>query len=123
MRNVIPIICGDNAAAIPNQQDVLFTELEPITRTGVTRLKPDLFDGTHQQDIDVSIRNPNDDASLYSHIIPTKHTNVPAVPNLFLEAKRPNANVSVAERQARYDGAYGARAMHSLQNYHNDERV
>jgi hypothetical protein len=42
-------------------------------------------------------------------------------PNSFLEIKGPNGSTAVAGRQARYDGALGARAMHALQNYSKDE--
>jgi hypothetical protein len=47
----------------------------------------------------------------------------PAVPNWFLEIKGPNGIPAVATRQARYDGAIGARAIHSLQNYGEEEPV
>ena len=42
-------------------------------------------------------------------------------PNFFLEVKGPDGNAAVATRQARYDGAIGSRAMHSLQNYGREE--
>ncbi|KAH8783453.1 hypothetical protein F5883DRAFT_360602, partial [Diaporthe sp. PMI_573] len=38
---------------------------------------------------------------------------VPVAPNFFLKAKGPNGSAAVARQQACYDGAYGARAMHS----------
>ncbi|QSS48831.1 hypothetical protein I7I53_08962 [Histoplasma capsulatum var. duboisii H88] len=40
--------------------------------------------------------------------------------NFFLEAKGPDGSLSVATRQACYDGALGARGMHSLQTYRQD---
>jgi hypothetical protein len=49
--------------------------------------------------------------------ISTKHPSVPIELNFFLEVKRPDGNAAVAWRQAYYDGVYGARAMHALQNY------
>ncbi len=42
-------------------------------------------------------------------------------PNFFLEAKGPDGSAAVATSQARYDGALGARGMHSLQNYGTEE--
>ena len=39
------------------------------------------------------------------------------MPNFFLEVKAPDGSAGVARKQALYDGAIGARAMHSLQNY------
>ena len=54
-------------------------------------------------------------------IVPTKHADVPVVPNFFLEAKAPRGGADVARSQACYNGAYGARAVHSLQNYGGEE--
>jgi hypothetical protein len=47
----------------------------------------------------------------------------PIAPNFFLQVKGPYGSIAIARRQARYDGAIGARAMHSLQNYSNDGLV
>ncbi|KAE8453668.1 hypothetical protein EG329_009179 [Mollisiaceae sp. DMI_Dod_QoI] len=47
----------------------------------------------------------------------------PVAPNFFLEAKRPSGGADVAKRQACYDGAIEARAMHQLQSYGKDEPV
>lgn len=44
-------------------------------------------------------------------------------PNFFMEVKGPDGSAAVATRQARYDGAIGSRAMHSLQNYGKEEPV
>lgn len=44
-------------------------------------------------------------------------------PNFFVEAKGPDGSAAVMLRQARYDGAVGARGMHSLQNYGQEEPV
>ncbi|KAK4184037.1 hypothetical protein QBC35DRAFT_525769 [Podospora australis] len=119
MTTVIPIICGD--ADIPSRQNVLFTELTPVTSTyeDVVRPKPDLFDGAHIGDLDGKVRDPNGD--MHPLIIPTKHASVPVAPNFFLEAKAPKGAADVLKRQACYDGAYGARAMHALQNYGEEE--
>lgn len=56
-------------------------------------------------------------------IVPTGHPTAPAVPNFFLEAKAPKGRADVAKRQACYDSALGARAMHQLQSYGQDEPV
>jgi hypothetical protein len=50
----------------------------------------------------------------------TQH-DLPVVPNFFLAAKGPDGSLDVAGRQASYDGALGARGIHSLQNYSKDE--
>lgn len=61
-------------------------------------------------------------ASTRTYIIPSKaDTSRPAVPNFFLEGKSSQVRADVARRQAMYDGAVGAGAMHKLQNYGTDE--
>ncbi|KAK5656498.1 hypothetical protein OQA88_4475 [Cercophora sp. LCS_1] len=119
MTTVVPIICGD--ADIPSKQNVLFTELAPVTSTykDVVRPKPDLFDGAHIRDLDGKVRDRKGD--IYPLTIPTKHASVPVVPNFFLEVKAPHGTADVLKRQACYNGTYGARAMHALQNYGKEE--
>jgi len=85
--------------------------------------KPDFFDGANLRDIDKKVRDKKDTNSLYSLIIPTKHSTFPVACNFFLEAKAPSGGAHVLRRQACYDGAFGARTMHSLQNYSFDEPV
>ncbi|KAK9442926.1 hypothetical protein VB005_03989 [Metarhizium brunneum] len=116
--SVLPILC-DNSS-IHNKQNVLFTELEPMTNSGAIQPKPDFFDGARLGDLDQNIRN---DEGILSAAIPTKHPNVPVVPNFFLEVQGPDGNASVAQRQACYDGAYGTRAIHALQNYKEAEPI
>ncbi|PNY27399.1 Uncharacterized protein TCAP_02660 [Tolypocladium capitatum] len=112
MSTVFPIICGDRDNS--NRQNVLFTGLEPITDNTAVKPKPDFFDGARLQDLSQGLRK---DQYLRSTVIPTKHSNIPIAPNVFTEAKAPSGGADVAGRQACYDGAYGARAMHALQNY------
>jgi hypothetical protein len=121
MTSVIPVICGN--ADIPNQQDVLFTELTPMTTKDVAKPKPDLFDGANLQDVDEMGGDRQDERSLYPVIIPTKYPTVPVAPSFFIRAKRPDGSAAMVQRQACYDGAYGPRAMHSLQNYGEDEPI
>ncbi|CAJ2508694.1 Uu.00g137200.m01.CDS01 [Anthostomella pinea] len=118
MDEIVPILCGN--AVIPSKKNVVFTELEPITDGTASRPQPDFFDGSHLRDIDNTVRK---DESLYPLIIPTKHPTVPVAPNFFLEAKRQDGSAAVMKRQACYDGAYGARAMHGLQNYGSSKPV
>ena len=52
------------------------------------------------------------------HIIPSKaDTSRLAAPIFFVEGKSAQTRADVAKRQALIDGAMGARAIHSLQNY------
>ncbi|OAQ60166.1 hypothetical protein VFPPC_10596 [Pochonia chlamydosporia 170] len=116
--NVIPVICGN--CDIPSKQNALFTELEPLTNSNAVRPKPDLFDGANFEDLHDEART---DPEIKKTNIPTKHATIPVSPNFFLEVKGPDGNASVAQRQACYDGAYGARAMHALQSYRTAERA
>lgn len=113
MRDVVPIIYGN--ADIPNQQNLLFTRLDPITNDTTVDAKPDFYDGARLERIDKQIRD-----DLGPFIIPTGHRTAPVAPNFFLEAKAPSGSAEVAKRQACYDGAIGARAMHSLQSYNQE---
>jgi hypothetical protein len=47
----------------------------------------------------------------------------PVALNFFMEAKGPSGGADVAKRQAMQDGAYGIRAMHSLQSYSEGKPV
>ncbi|KAI1271437.1 hypothetical protein F5Y07DRAFT_404413 [Xylaria sp. FL0933] len=116
MRNVVPIIAG--SADIPNEGHLPFTNLESLTNETTVKPVPDYFDGARMQDVLTQVRH-----DLNKTIIPTKHADVPVAPNFFLEAKAPRGGADVARRQACHDGAYGAHAMHSLQNYGKEEPV
>lgn len=116
MRDVVPIICGN--ANVPNKQNLLFTKLNPIANNTIVDAKPDFYDGARLEDIDKQVRR-----DLGPFIIPTGHRTAPVAPNFFLEAKAPKGGSDVSKRQACYNGALGARAMHKLQSYKQDEPV
>lgn len=110
MVNVIPTIVGPPKAG--NECGMVFTNLKSMTEGLTVRPVPDLFDGAQYGDVNIRIRR-----DLNEQIIPAKRASAPVLPNLFLEAKAGSGGADVARRQACYDGAYGARAMHALQNY------
>ena len=110
MSVIVTELCGN--AVIPSKKNILYAELKPITNENSTKPKPDLFDGCRLEDINQLVRD-----DIYPLIIPTKHPTEPVAPNMFMEAKGEKGSAAVMKRQACYDGAYGARAMHSLQNY------
>jgi hypothetical protein len=116
MRNVILIMCGNSD--ILSRQNLLFTGLDSMTNGTTVTARPDFYDGARLGDIDKQVRQ-----DLGSYIIPTGHMMAPVAPNFFLEVKRPSGGADVAKRQACYDGALGARAMHKLQSYGQDEPV
>jgi hypothetical protein len=115
-RNVIPIITG--SARIPNEGNLHFTNLKSLTEDLTVSAVPDFFDGALPDDVNKSLKE-----DLSQIIVPTKHADVPLVPNFFLEVKAPRGSADVVRRQACYDGAYGTRAMHSLQSHGEEEPV
>jgi hypothetical protein len=116
MRDVLPIVYGNTD--IPNKQNLLFTKLDPIANDTTVDAKPDFYDGARLEDVDEHVR-----VDLAPFIVPTGHRLAPVAPNFFLEAKGPKGGADVAKRQACYDGALGARAMHELQSYRQDGPV
>lgn len=116
MAKILPKILGD--ADIPSEGNLVFSNLDSITAGTTVDAVPDLFDGSHSKDIDKTVRQ-----DLSKTIIPTSHGMARVAPNFFLEAKAPRGGADVAKRQACLDGAIGARAMLSLQNYGEDGPV
>lgn len=68
--------------------------------------QPDKYYGARPDQIDERVRNDLDQG-----IIPSTSKQHPAGPNSFLEGKGASGRPDVAQRQAMYDGAVGARAM------------
>ncbi|KAI9779876.1 MAG: hypothetical protein M1816_003323 [Peltula sp. TS41687] len=110
MRTAYPILAGNTK--IPSEEGKLLTSWEPLTDGTLTTPKPDAYDGANPARIKWQIRE-----QLGSHIIPSTQQHGPASPNFFIAAKGPDGSAAVARRQACYDGALGARGMHSLQNF------
>lgn len=118
MIDIVPVMCGNTQ--ILSRGDLLFTELKPITFEIASKPKPDNFDGAHPDEIDKRIRT---DEHIYPLIVPTKQPHAPVAPNFFLELQGASGDIAVSKRQACYDGANGARAMHCLQNYGRKEPI
>lgn len=116
MTEVFPIICGK--ANILSARNVPLTNLESMTEGTTVDAKPDLYDGARLTDIDRRVQK-----DIGEYIIPTAHLTAPVAPNFFFEAQGPDGSTRVVKRQACYDGAIGARAMHELQVYGQDEPV
>jgi hypothetical protein len=114
MTKVIPTIAGN--ARILNEHNLQFTNCATLTGDFTVNPTPDFFDGARPDALHKSLR---DDLDLL--VVPTNnHANVPVAPNLFLEVKSQTGSPAVVRRQACLDGAYGARAMHSLQSYRDE---
>jgi hypothetical protein len=114
--HIIPSITGPRQTAHPTAMNTLFGNLEPLTDGTLSSAKPDVYFGAQPEDLHRHIRD-----ELAGHIIPSTMEDKPMAPNFFLEAKGPRGDGFVAALQARYDGAVGARAMHTLQNYGEEE--
>ena len=117
-KKVIPIIEGKITDDKCAEGEVLFTNLAPLTDDDLTAAKPDLYYGARPEQLKRRVRD-----ELSGYIIPSKQDHFPMAPNFFLEAKGPDGSLAVAGKQACYDGALGARGMHSLQSYRQDEAV
>ena len=115
-KTVIPIIEGKIKDSKCVEGDILFTNLAPLTNDELKAAKPDLYYGARPEQLNRRVRD-----ELSGHIIPSTQEDLPAAPNFFLAAKGPDGSLAVAGRQACYDGALGARGMHSLQLYGQDK--
>jgi hypothetical protein len=116
MRTAFPIIAGK--ANIPNEGDLVFTNLEPLTNGTLVDTKPDCYDGARPEQIDKRVRD-----ELASVIMPSTLQHAPCLPNLFAEGKGPDGSAAIAKRQACYNGALGARGMRALQSYGRDVAI
>ncbi|KAF2803001.1 uncharacterized protein BDZ99DRAFT_178900 [Mytilinidion resinicola] len=114
---VLPIIEGKIADARCRSGGVPFTNLDPLTDGTLTPGNPDVYYGARPEQLTQKVLN-----ELGGYITPLTQHNLPIVPNFFLAAKGPDESYAVTERQACYNGALGARGLHSLQSYGRDER-
>ncbi|RJE22369.1 hypothetical protein PHISCL_05311 [Aspergillus sclerotialis] len=95
-----------------------FGNLAPLTDGTIAQAKPDCLYGAQPEQLNLEIRK-----NLSNQIIPSTQDDLPIAPNFFLEAKGPDGHPVVAERQACYDGALGARAIHALQSYQQEKPI
>ncbi|EGD90812.1 hypothetical protein H112_01392 [Trichophyton rubrum D6] len=99
-------------------RDYLFNNTVPITDGSLCDTKPDIVYGAIPESLRLGVRE-----ELRDSIVPSTRTDLPILPNFFLEAKGPDGNPAIAMRQACYDGTVGARGMHALQSYIDNEPV
>jgi hypothetical protein len=116
LANVIPAILGPSQATDNCARNTAFSTLEPLTDGTITAAKPNIYWGAYPEELAPAVRN-----ELAGHIVPSTMPEKPIAPNVFLEVNGPDGTAGVATRQVRYDGAIGARAMHSVQNYRMEE--
>ncbi|WEW60591.1 hypothetical protein PRK78_006078 [Emydomyces testavorans] len=116
MSAVIPIIDGEFGDPKCVGGDYTFGNLAPLTDGMLAKPKPDHFFGARPEQLNRQLRH-----ELGNFIIPSTQEDLPMAPNFFLEAKGPDGSLAIATRQACYHGALGARGIHSLQSYKQDE--
>ncbi|EGD84830.1 hypothetical protein H112_08546 [Trichophyton rubrum D6] len=116
VRLAIPIIEGrvDDIKCMGG--DYPFGNLAALTDGTLANAKPDHFFGARPEQLNHEIRD-----ELSEFVIPSTQSSLPIAPNFFLETKGPDGSLAVATRQACYHGALGARGMHKLQSYKQDE--
>ncbi|KAI9809339.1 MAG: hypothetical protein M1825_002631 [Sarcosagium campestre] len=112
MDSVIPIIEGNVGDARCVVGGIPFTNLDHLTDGTLAAGKPDRYYGARPEQLSRQVRE-----ELSGRIVPSTHKDLPIAPNFFLVVKGPNGTTAVARNQATYDGALGARGMHSLHSY------
>ena len=118
VKHVLPIIEGNTRDLRYVSGQVKFKNLAHLTDGTLVPGNPDLYEGARPEQLDRRVRTELNDL-----IIPTTQKELPFLPNFVLAAKAPSADGTVAFRQASYDGALGARAMHALQSYGQDQVI
>ncbi len=108
MSKVFPKIVSNSRHA--SGQNVSFGNLEQLSKRIVVP-QPDWYQGEIPGQGNRTLRERLDKA-----IVPSTRKDRPFLPTYFAEAKGPDGSYAVARRQACYDGALGARVMHSLQS-------
>ncbi|KAM3422721.1 hypothetical protein BST61_g206 [Cercospora zeina] len=111
MSDVIPTIAGSKDKESECAGDVPFTRLKKFD-PDLSTPKPDIYYGAKPARINRRVRH-----DLADYIVPSSRASLPAAPNFFLEGKSASGRADVAQNQAMYDGAIGARGMLQLQNY------
>lgn len=83
-----------------------FTNLEHFTDGTLLPGNPDIFYCSPPEQVDRRVRE-----ELSAFIISLTKNELPIAPNFFLVVKGPEGSAAVANRQACYDGALGARGI------------
>ncbi|KAL4866855.1 hypothetical protein BDV12DRAFT_198719 [Aspergillus spectabilis] len=117
IKNILPILEGEEKACSRTGANHPFNKLAPLTDGTLADARPDFYHGTPLNQLNPAIRE-----QLRDQVVPTARKNCPIAPNFFVEVKSHDRSLPVATRQACYDGALGARAMHSLQQFGNRNR-
>ncbi len=109
--SIIPYIAGSKDSQFQTAGTIPFNNMKRFDPS-ITTPTPDFYYGASPSQIDARVRN-----DIGEYIMPSSRTSVPAAPNYFRADKSASGRADVAQMQAMYDGAVGARGMHTLQNY------
>ncbi|CAG9979409.1 unnamed protein product [Clonostachys byssicola] len=114
--HLVPALMGNEYPSNHFVFDAPFVTMDPLG-DDIPAAQPDLYCGEFpHHSLHRTVRE-----ALAKHINPSLSHMLPIVPNFFLECQ----DLDFAERdeksRAQHDGAFGARAIHSLQNYGNEE--
>ena len=109
---ILPIIRGRES--IPSGQDYRFGNLKQLA--DISKPKPDYFNGSSPVEVPPKIRG-----DLGEYIVPSSDNSKPLLPNFFFELDTPNGHVLDTRLKVTRDLAYGARGMHKIQSYRQDQ--
>lgn len=112
VHDVLPFIEGDAPSKECRAREVQYSNLKPVTDGTYPAPKPDFYDGALSQQLERNILE-----ELSGLVVPSRQDDYPIAPNFFMEAKGPEGNQSVADRQIYYDLAAGERAQAALLAY------
>ena len=116
--SVIPVIEGKISDSKCVSGGIPFANLEHLTDGTIVPGNPDIYYGARPEQLNRRVRG-----ELNSYIIPSTQDDLPIAPNFFLAVKGPDGSLSVAAKQASYDGSLGERGILSLLSYGQDEPV
>ncbi|KAG5984585.1 hypothetical protein E4U55_004136 [Claviceps digitariae] len=112
IRDIIPLFQGDIDDRTCVAFDIEFTELECLTNGKLLPGNPDIYYGSHPEQLCMDARE-----ELSNYVQTTTKGDAPIVPNFLLQARGLDDSLLVAIRQAYYVGALAARGIHRLQCY------
>ena len=115
---VMSIVEGEITDLKGRSGGIPFNNLDPLTNSSIKPGNPDVYYGARPEELSKTVRN-----DLGGRIIPSTQDELPVAPNFFVAAKGPDGSLTVAGKQACYDGALGARGMNSLHSYPQAEPI
>ena len=114
--SVIPLIAGEVRDASCVAGGIPFGNLDNLTDGNLKPGNPDIYYGARPEQLNREVRT-----KLSGSIVLSTQEDLPIAANFFLATKGPDGSAAVAGRQACYDGALGARGIHSLQSHGQSE--